>query len=519
MRPYFNTAGPCVAGEHYMLSPSGRFPQVDRLIEEGKYFTIHAGRQTGKTTNARWLVKTLNTGDRYRSAWVDIQTCREEPDIEKTMREVLVELGRAFRRDLPDVTEPSTEQIEGWLRSPKSALLSWLQHVSAESTRPLVVLFDEADGLMGPAMVSFLTQLRAGYVDRSATPFPHSLALIGMRQVRDFVISTEERREVAWLGTTSPFNITAEAVTLEPFTRDDVADLLGQHTEQTGQRFEAEAVERVFHLSQGHPWLVNALADQVVNRDVEDRSVAVTAAHIEAAKETIITERRTHIDSLIAKLREPRVRKIIEPMLVGARTSEDVLDDDFAYVCGLGLIAKRDRRYQVANPIYREVIPRALTHIQEAQIPEETAWYVRGDGSLDVPKLLAAWQTFWREDGHLAAAGFLYREAGPHIMLMAFLQRVVNSGGRVEREYGLGRGALDLMLTWGSERYAVEVKLRRDTRTLERGVRQTASYLYHAGLDEGWLVLFDMRSDPTWEEKLFLRDERVGARLVHVVGC
>jgi len=36
-------------------------------------------------------------------------------------------------------------------------------------------------------------------------------------------------------------------------------------------------------------------------------------------------------------------------------------------------------------------------------------------------------------------------------MLMASLQRVVNGGGRIERGYGLGRGALDLMIStsWG----------------------------------------------------------------------
>ncbi len=114
-----------------------------------------------------------------------------------------------------------------------------------------------------------------------------------------------------WLGTSSPFNITAEATTLAPFTAEEVAALLQQHTAATGQRFEPEAVAGIHDLSQGHPWLVNALADQIVARDVEERGVAVTAAHVEAAKETILLERRTHIDSLVARLREPRVRRIL----------------------------------------------------------------------------------------------------------------------------------------------------------------------------------------------------------------
>jgi hypothetical protein len=92
-------------------------------------------------------------------------------------------------------------------------------------------------------------------------------------------------------------------------------------------------------------------------------------------------------------------------------------------------------------------------------------WYVRKDGSLDMGKLMQDWQEFWREDGHLAAEGFLYREAGPHLMLMAFLQRIVNGGGRIEREYGLGRGSLDLLVFWKNDRHLIELKIRRGPRT------------------------------------------------------
>jgi hypothetical protein len=340
-----------------------------------------------------------------------------------------------------------------------------------------------------------------------------------MRQVRDYVLVQEERVAMRWLGTTSPFNITAEAATLASFTREQVEALLGQHTEVTGQRFEPEAVALTYELSQGHPWLVNALADQIVNRDVRDRRVAITAAHVEAAKETIILDRRTHIDSLVAKLREPRVRRILDPMLAGEQTAEDGLDDDFAYVLGLGLIRLRERKYEIANPIYREVIPRALTWIRQTQIPNEPAAYVRPDGSLDMPKLMADWQVFWRIDGHLAAEGLTYRESGPHLMLMAFLQRIINGGGWVQREYGLGRRALDLLVEWRGARHAIEVKLRRDTETEAEALQQLADYLDRLGLYEGWLVLFDLRSTQPWAERLTRRTVDLGPRRLHIVTC
>jgi hypothetical protein len=153
------------------------------------------------------------------------------------------------------------------------------------------------------------------------------------------------------------------------------------------------------------------------------------------------------------------------------------------------------------------------------QIANEPADYVRADGSLDMPKLMSDWQVFWREDGHLAAEGFRYRESGPHLMMMAFLQRVVNGGGRIDREYGLGRGALDLVVTWQGRRHVVELKLRRDTQTEERALDQVARYLDHAGLDEGYLVLFDLRSTRPWAERLTRETvERAGKR-IHVVGC
>jgi hypothetical protein len=174
---------------------------------------------------------------------------------------------------------------------------------------------------------------------------------------------------------------------------------------------------------------------------------------------------------------------------------------------------------QIANPIYREVIPRALTWTQQIGMHQPTEWYVRADGSLDMPKLMAAWQTFWRKDGHLAAEGFGYREAGPHLMLMAFLQRVINGGGRVEREYGLGRGALDLMIAWKEDRHAIEVKIRRDTETEGEALEQVVRYLDLAQLDEGWLVLFDLRKEVSWADKQLVREIEHAGKRIRMVGC
>lgn len=500
-----------------MLPPERRLGRVMQLIDDGRYFTLHAGRQTGKTTSAQWMTAHYNQGEKFRAVWFDLQTARDKPDPKSAFVTVLNMFDRGVKVHLPDIGIPSGR--ERLTEDPETAVLAYLQDLSARSPRPLVVFFDEADCLVGATVVSFLTQLRNGYVSRRETPFPHSIVLVGQRNVRDYVMSQQERIAVTWLGSASPFNITAEATSIGPFTEPEVGELLSQHTTKTGQRFEPDAVKRIYELSEGHPWLVNALADQIAERDVRDRNVAITADHVYAAKETIILERRTHIDSLIHKLRDPRVRKILDPMLAGEMTGDDVLDDDLAYVLGLGIVRVVRGQIQIANPIYREVIPRALTYMRQLQIPAETATFVRADGSLDMPKLMAEWQKFWRKDGHISAEGFGYRESGPHLMLMAFLQRVVNGGGRVEREYGLGRGALDLLIEWRGSRHAIEVKLRRDTETEADALDQVCGYLDKLGLDEGWLVLFDLRSTLPWAERLTTRTVEVNGKRIVIVGC
>jgi hypothetical protein len=519
MLPYFNTSGPCIPGEHYMLPPERRLGPLLELIEARRYFTLHAGRQTGKTTSLMWLEQHLEASGRWSALRVDLETAREQPDVGRAMAIILDAFESRLQSRRPSWPRPDAAERGAMRATPERALVNYLTFLAQHTPHPLVLLLDEVDGLVGEAMVSFLTQLRQGYIDRSQAAFPASVALVGQRQVCDYAMREEERRAVAWLGTTSPFNITAETTTLGPFTQVEVGELLEQHSAATGQRFSPDAVAHIWELGRGHPWLSNALPDQIVRRDVRDRSVEITAAHVEAAKETIILERRTHIDSLVARLREDRVRRIIAPMLAGERATEDMLDDDFAYVVGLGLIRARAGRYELANPIYREVLPRALTYTQQMQIYNEPAWYVNADGSLHMAKLMADWQTFWRKDGHLAAAGFRYREAGPHLMLMAFLQRVINGGGRIEREYGLGRGALDLLIEWGAQRHAIEVKLRRDSETEADALDQIARYLDHLGLAEGWLVLFDLRSTLSWPERLTTRAIEHQHKLVHVIGC
>ena len=274
----------------------------------------------------------------------------------------------------------------------------------------------------------------------------------------------------------------------------------------------------------GQPWLVNALAYQACSRNPagRDRDRPISADDVFEAREQLIARRETHLDQLADKLQEGRVRRVVEPLLSGG--DENVSSArDLEYVRDLGLIA-RDRPLRLANPIYAEVIPRELTWAVQETLAQETAWYVDASGGLDVPRLLAAFQAFFREHSEHWVARFDYQEAGPQLLLQAFLQRVVNSGGRIEREYGLGRGRTDLLILWPegdrTRKFVVECKVLQKglDATIREGVGQTLGYMDRSAAAAGHLVVFDRREGRRWEDKVFRREESANGRTITVWG-
>ena len=506
---FFNTAGPMRPDDHYAIPPLGRVDveELLDLIGSKQYFVLHAPRQTGKTSALIALRDLLNSGATGNFRCVDVnvevgQVARD--DVARGIRAILSSLATSARLlgdDYPDGIWPDVLTRVG----PEDALKEVLTRWCVADPVPLVLLVDEIDSLVGDTLLSVLRQLRAGYEHRPEA-FPQSVVLCGVRDIRDYRIRSSTGEVIAG---GSPFNVAAKSLRMGDFTEAETRALMTQHTEETGQPFSPAAQEAVWTQTRGQPWLVNALCAGACfdNKAGRDRSRSIEVDDVYAAREELILSRRTHLDQLAHKLEEERVRQVVEPMLSGGEVQHD--GRDLEYVRDLGLIAP-DSPPRMANPIYREVVPRELGYVLQDSLDIQVAWYVDDDGRLDVTKLLSAFRTFFGEHaehwlGHLGA----YREAAPQLILQSYLQRVVNGGGRIEREYGLGRGRTDLLVLWPREsgqpsdlweRFVVECKVLRDSDrkslawTVEKGVKQTLEYMKQCGAGEGHLVVMDRRS-------------------------
>ena len=511
----FNTAGPVRSDWHYCIPPLERLNlrEVLALVRKARYFVLHAPRQTGKTSTLLALRDLLNGGTvgDYRCVYVNVETAQTaREDVGEAIHDILDALVDEAEVTLGDESVASISRSLDPATKPHRALRAFLTRWAAADPRPLVLLMDEIDALVGDSLVSVLRQLRAGYVDRPER-FPHSLVLCGVRDVRDYRIHASSEKSVIAGG--SAFNIKAQSLRLGDFTENEVHALLGQHTAETGQRFAPEAISAVWDQTRGQPWLVNALAKEMCfeREEVRLRDRPLAERDVFEAREALILRRETHLDLLAYQLHDPRVRRVIEPLLSGGDGDYSELDRE--YVRDLGLIAPGPP-LRVANPIYREVLPRALTAVLQDNMPQQPAWYVDASGGLDMDRLLAAFQDFFRQNSEHWIQRAQYREAGPQLVLQAFLHRIVNATGRIEREYALGSRRVDLLVVWPPEtgrpgRFVVECKLVRSgrARTIERGLEQTAAYMDTSDADGGHLVVFDMREGRSWEDRIF-REER-----------
>ncbi len=161
---FFNTTGPVRATDHYCIPPLTRFDldEILLLIRQQRYFVLHAPRQVGKTSYLLALMAYLNGQGDYTCLYVNVETgqaARENLDV--AMRSILYEIGLRARIHLKDsypetIVEESLQQGGG-----TNALSALLTHWAEQLSKPLVLLIDEIDSLIGDTLISVLRQLQA----------------------------------------------------------------------------------------------------------------------------------------------------------------------------------------------------------------------------------------------------------------------------------------------------------------------------------------------------------------------
>ncbi|MEY3221049.1 MAG: hypothetical protein RIT27_2406 [Pseudomonadota bacterium] len=512
MKKFFNIAGPCRAELHYMIDPLQRLEGVQSLIEGQHYFALHAPRQTGKTTYIYALMQQLNKQGRYTALVVNIQTAADARDSREAMRMVAAAIYRQATAYLlePECPARVTENDTNFDNLP-DYLSDWARH----NRRPIVLFVDEVDALHEEFLLVLLRQLRAGFEMRPRG-FPQSIILVGLRDVQEYKFHRPDHRS-SFNNSASPFNVKSVSLLMPDFSFTELELLLGQHSHDTAQLFSNEVKQTIFQLTQGQPWLVNALVNHILtNKLHDDTKQPISLEHVIQAKNELLQHRDVHLHDLVSRLHEPPIKLVVESIINGEAPDFTQLDDALAYARSLGLVA-RHPPIQFSNPIYQELALRALSSAFQESLANDLvdiSKYCNDQQQLNVDEMLTAFQRFYRGYAEIWLSRYDFKEAGRQLMFFAFLFRIIENKAEIYWDMSVGSTRCNLCVDYGEQRIAITLKLRQDNFARDEGLEQAARYAENKGLKNSFLILFDV----FWEERIYREVVTIGNIKITLLG-
>jgi hypothetical protein len=483
----FNTFGPVNPLRHYHVNRVAVKAALREKIEKGRYLTLNAGRQTGKTTLFREIIAELEAEGSTFGILLDFEALAGfgVTDFYEQLRMSLEEW-RTFY--CPSAPEPSPLAHQGdWVR--------WLRKTIQQVGKRCILIIDEFDALPVNLVAPILAQLREMYLQRDHAPVPvvHSVVLVGVRTIPSLLG-----------GTQSPFNI-ADQFTVPYFTPEEVADLLTQHTTEHGQAFAQEVIKGVVQETEGQPYLVNRLGQLLTQEINPDVHLPITTTHLEYALARLVNENNTHFASIRSKaaLHRPQVLT----MLFNPARYYDFQDEVTQELVMYGILrVLRDEQgieyARMANPIYRKMLVKtfAPTH---ALIKQATNGSIQNlfltEGELQFDRLLDHFKAFMQEHGvRLLKSEKTERplEISGQYLLLSYLTAALQSlGGYAVVESVSSAGEIDILAFYRGRRFIIETKIWYGEKRYQVSKEQLVHYLRAASLDKGYLVIFDEKLD------------------------
>jgi hypothetical protein len=488
---YFNTLGPVNETEHYVVPRRELITDLVAQIEQGKYFTIFAPRQMGKTTLLRRLSERLQTQPHYLPITLSFEAFENWSE-EDFLYELGDWLGSEILLGLQTISHPKICDVQPLLTTTRQTDYPgfWRFFRQLRSLIPqikVILIIDEFDGTPQAAISGLLQTWRQIYLASQPPRTLHSVVLIGIRNVATLNF-----------GRSSPFNIASE-LRLSEFTESQVRHLLAQYTDETSQAFDPGVVEEIYQQTGGQPFLVNRLAAILTQEIATERDKAITLPQLEIALEQFIRETNYNFQTIIRQA-EPHRDDVLN-ILFGAPYEFNLNTPLVHHLFMHGVVSQSAADYcQIANPIYAKVLLAAFRPLRlQLQADILTNGYdLRPhllENQLQMRILLSRFRQFVERRGREAfKVTPMPQEATGQYLLMAYLSSVVRQAkGDLFTEVESGEGRLDLIVVHRGRRYIVETKIWRGQAKFDEGLDQLVAYLETEGQKEGYLVVFHAR--------------------------
>jgi hypothetical protein len=497
---YFNTSGPCNPAEHYTVLRRELVAEGMEKVRRGRYVTIFAPRQSGKTTFFKLLIGELWRIGEYKPIWVSFENLKNA-----TKEQFYETFSHELNRELEKIGVSPPHAIKNEIDL--ALFFEKLRHDCPN----LVVVIDEFEGVPDAVLGDLMHTFRKIYHGKGIYAL-HSLMLVGVSTIADLIVSSA-----------SPFNIVDEQK-IPYFSKEEVKDLVRQYTAESGQTFEDEVIRAIYANTAGQPGLVCALCAHLVESVATDRSQPVTMVDFYKTLTHFLTERfDKNIINIIRKAREKQAF-MLRLLFTDEPIPFTVHDPDIGYLYAHGVVENINGAADVPVPLYKKSLLSAF----RPAINGETGYYVSAKDNfstyeqpegLNLNAILQQYVAYIAKRGYRAFDTKHLKEGAWHYSLDGFINFFIERlGGQTYTEVPTGRGRTDILIIYRDKKYIIETKIFTDLSYFEKGKRQLAAYLTTENLTEGYYVVFSRRhsKDDILEQEEMIDGKRIFTRLIRV---
>jgi hypothetical protein len=493
----FNTTGPCDPALHYTVMREALIAEGLDKVKKGRYFTLFAPRQAGKTTFFKLLLNELEKD--FTTVWLSFENLKTA-----SKEEFYHALNHKLHRGLKHKT-----QSEVIIHN--SISLDYFFEKTSEQSKPVVLVIDEFEGIPDCVLSEVMHTFRQIYHQKEYYAL-HSLILVGVSTLAELVVSSA-----------SPFNI-AEELQIPYFTFQEVTSLIEQYVIESGQPFEKEVIDKIYENTNGQPGLVCALCSYLVGKLATNRHQPVMMEHYYQAQQHFLTERfDKNIINIVQKARQKR-HFMLKLLFDDEPLPFTVDDPDIAWLYANGVVDNRDGYVAIPVPLYAKRLIKAFRPLINGEkqyyinsLSETLNKYLTEAGKLNVNALLTEYRAYVRRRGFRAFDTEHLKEGAWHYSLDGFIYFFIQRlGGQTFVEVPSGRGRTDLLIRYQEQSNVIETKVYSDETYFKKGKGQLAEYLKSEQLEEGYYVVFSnlhTEKDKLLEEEL-IQGKRIYTHII-----
>ena len=496
----FNTTGLCNPKKHYMVDISEKIEKIKVLIENEEYFVINRPRQYGKTTTLTALEKSLS--GEYLVISISFEGIGDVifNDEKLFCQTFLKNSAKAIRI----IDKDNSNKLLGYCGKVTNLdeLSDYLNEFIEECNKEVILIIDEVDKSSNNQLfLNFLGMLRNNYLDREKGKVVtfKSVILAGVYDIKNLKLKLRPDEEKKY---NSPWNIAVPFNIDMSLSKTGIKNMLEEYKKDKSLELDLEkTVDFIYFYTSGYPFLVSRIC-QIID---EDLGAFWNEENMIKAIKLLLNEQNTLFDDLIKNIENNKHLKdyVLDIIMNGARNTFNIFNPTINIGVMFGYFKNEENMVAISNRIFSQVLYNYFSSLLENNDTMKKynfkSDFICGNG-LNVEKILIRFQQFMKEEYSSKNENFLEKHG--RMLFLSFLTPIINGIGFAFKEVQISEEKrLDVVITYNSNKYIIELKVWHGEEYHEKGLKQLVDYLNINNQNKGYLLVFNFNKNKEYKKE------------------